>query len=233
MKKMKEQISPKKVLLIFTGIFVIAILCAACIPLADAVMTEDGRHAIIEKTENSGSIKYIIFYFLQIVQIVVVFIPGGPIPLIGSMLFGEWMTLILSAAGCLAGTAIVYFIVKSAGMRVVNIFVSEEKLRSYGFMQNTRRMEIIIFLVFLCPGLPKDALTYIAALTPIKPWRLFLITTIGRLPSLAATIWLGGGISDGNITLVIILAAITICAAAVGFIIKRKIECKNNIEQKE
>ena len=119
--------------LIFTGIFVVAILCAACIPLADAVMTEDGRHAIIEKTENSGSIKYIIFYFLQIVQIVVVFIPGGPIPLIGSMLFGEWMTLILSAAGCLAGTAIVYFIVKSAGMRVVNIFVSEEKFRSYGF----------------------------------------------------------------------------------------------------
>ncbi len=228
-----RRISAGKIFLALLAAAIFAAVSTALIPLARALLTEDGREMILEKAADTGNFKYVIFFALQVVQIIIVFIPGGPIPLIGSMLFGEWVTFLLSAAGSLTGTMIVYFIVKAAGKPVVNIFISDEKLRNYRFMQDPKRMERIIFLVFLCPGLPKDALTYVASLTPVKPCRFFLITTAGRIPSLAATIWLGKGISEGNITMVIILAAVMLTAAAAGFFIKRRIESKNNTKQKE
>ncbi|MBQ8514951.1 MAG: TVP38/TMEM64 family protein [Ruminococcus sp.] len=221
--------------IIFAAVVVIVLFVGASIafmPLVEALTTEEGQQAILETVGGLGLFQYVIYFALQVLQIVIAVIPGGPIPLIGGMLFGEWMTLLLSAAGCFCGTVIVYYLVQAVGKPIVNLFVSDEQLRSYKFMQNPKRMEILVFLVFLCPGLPKDALTYIASLTPIRPMRLFLLTTIGRLPSLIATIWLGGSIWDKNYKMVIILAAVMIAAAAVGFFIKKKIEARPNQKEK-
>ena len=226
MKYSNRHISAWKIILVLAAAIIFAAVSIALIPLAKALMNEEGRRIILEKAASTGEYKYIIFFALQVIQIIVVFIPGGPIPIIGSMLLGEWTAFLLSAAGSLTGTAIVYFIVKAAGKPVVNLFISDEKLNQYGFMQDPKRMERIIFLVFLCPGLPKDALTYVASLTPVRPCKFFAITTAARLPSISVSIWLGKGIADGNITMVIILAAVMLTAAAAGLFIKRKIESK-------
>ncbi|MBQ8688380.1 MAG: TVP38/TMEM64 family protein [Ruminococcus sp.] len=225
--KAKIIILAAAVLILFAGISL------AFMPLVRALTTEEGQQQILETVGSLGIFQYVIYFALQVLQIVIAVIPGGPIPLIGGMLFGEWMTLILSAAGCFCGTVIVYYLVQAVGKPIVNLFVSDEQLRTYKFLQNPKRLEILIFLVFLCPGLPKDALTYIAALTTIRPSRLFLLTTVGRMPSLIATIWLGGGIWEQNYTLVIILAAVMVTAAVIGFFIKKKIESRNTNTKKE
>lgn len=226
MKYSSRYIPTGKIILALIAAVIFAAVSIALIPLAKSLMSEEGRRIILEKAADTGEYKYIIFFALQVIQIIIVFIPGGPIPIIGSMLLGEWQAFLLSAAGSLTGTVIVYFIVKAAGKPVVNIFISDEKLNNYRFMRDPKRMERIIFLVFLCPGLPKDALTYVASLTPVRPCRFFLITTAARLPSIYVSIWLGKGIADGNMTMVIILAAAMLTAAAGGFFIKRKIESK-------
>lgn len=226
---LKSELSDKKsisVKTIVTGVVVLLLfigISAAFLPFVKTLMTEEGQLSVIKFVDDLGVFGYLIFFAFQVLQIVVAVIPGGPIPLIGGMLFGEWITLFLSAAGCFIGTVIVYYLVQFAGKPIVNLFVSDEQLRSYRFMKNTKRIEIIVFLVFLCPGLPKDALTYIVSLTPIKPSRLFVLTSVGRLPSMILTIWLGGGIWDKDIKLVIILAAGMILTAIAGFFIKRKI----------
>lgn len=214
------------VALLFIGISI------AFLPLVKTLTTAEGQQKILDAVGGLGLFRYVIYFALQVLQIVIAVIPGGPIPLIGGMLFGEWMTLLLSAAGCFCGTVIVYYLVQAVGKPIVNLFVSDEQLRTYKFLQNPKRLEIFIFLVFLCPGLPKDALTYIASLTTIRPSRLFTLTTVGRLPSLIATIWLGGGIWEQNYTLVIILAAVMIAAAVLGYFIKRKIESRSKSKEK-
>ncbi len=232
-----ETVSRKsKTKIIFLAVVVLILFIGASIaflPLVRALTTEEGQQAILETVGGLGIFQYVIYFALQVLQIVIAVIPGGPIPLIGGMLFGEWMTLLLSTAGCFLGTVIVYYLVQAVGKPIVNLFVSDEQLRTYKFLQNPKRLEVFVFLVFLCPGLPKDALTYIAALTPIKPMRLFMLTTIGRLPSLIATIWLGGGIWNRNYKLVIILAAVMVAAAAIGFFVKKKIESRQSKKEKE
>ncbi|MGN0592712.1 MAG: TVP38/TMEM64 family protein [Ruminococcus sp.] len=224
-----------------TKVIVLAVVVAvlfigasiAFLPLVHALTTEEGQQAILEKVSGLGIFQYVIFFALQVLQIVIAVIPGGPIPLIGGMLFGEWMTLVICTAGCFLGTAIVYYLVQAVGKPVVNLFVSDEQLHTYKFLQNPKRLEIFVFLVFLCPGLPKDPLTYIVSLTNIKPMHLFLLTTIGRIPALAATIWLGGSIWDRNYKLVIILAAVMAVAAVFGYFIKKKIEAHHQKKEKE
>lgn len=222
----KKTVSVKNVI---TGVVILVLfigISVAFLPFAKTLMTEEGQASVLEFVDSLGVFGYLIFFVFQVLQIVIAVIPGGPIPLIGGMLFGEWVTLFLSSAGCFVGTVIVYYLVQLAGKPIVNLFVSDEQLRSYRFMQNTKRIEIIVFLVFLCPGLPKDALTYIVSLTPIKPMRLFVLTSVGRLPSMILTIWLGGGIWDKDIKLIIILAVGMVLAAVIGFFIKRKIDSR-------
>ena len=216
----KTVIASIVILVLFIGISI------AFLPFAKMLMTEEGQATVLEFVDGLGVFGYLIFFVFQVLQIVIAVIPGGPIPLIGGMLFGEWITLFLSAAGCFFGTVLVYYLVQLAGKPIVNLFVSDEQLKSYRFMQNTKRIEIIVFLVFLCPGLPKDPLTYVVSLTPIKPMHLFILTSVGRLPSLILTIWLGGGIWDKNIKLIIILAISMALAAIIGFFIKKKIDSR-------
>lgn len=101
---------------------------------------------------------------MQVIQIVVAFIPGGPIPMIGGAVFGMVPGILLSLAGSFLGTAIVYYLVQWIGRPLLNLFVKEEHLERFSFLKNRRKMERIVFLLFLCPGLPKDALTYIVCL---------------------------------------------------------------------
>ena len=60
---------------------------------------------------------------------------------------------------CLLATTlssvVIFLIVKRYGMKFVTLFVSEEKLHSLKFLQDTRRLELLTFLLFFIPGTPQ------------------------------------------------------------------------------
>ena len=53
--------------------------------------------------------------------------------------------------------------------------------------QNPKKVEMILFILFLLPGTPKDLLVYIAGLLPIKPSRFIIISTLARIPSIVSS----------------------------------------------
>ena len=55
-----------------------------------------------------------------------------------------------------------------------------------------------MLVVFLIPGTPKDVLTYVAGLTTCPWWRVVLIATVGRIPSIATSTLTAGFASAGN-----------------------------------
>ena len=83
-------------------------------------------------------------------------------------------------------------------------------------------MERIVFLLFLCPGLPKDVLTYIVAFNKtIPPLPLFFLTTIARLPAMALTVKMGSSLWTGNWKMVALVAGIMAVVAGLGVLIQR------------
>lgn len=217
---------PWKPVLSLLGIAVIFVAASiAMLPLIRLLSNEAGQAVIVEKMQDFGIFAPLLFVLLQIIQVVIAVIPGGPVPIIGGILFGEWGALALCLAGFFLGTVLVYYLVQWIGRPLVDKFVSEKHFRKFDFLIEGKRLELLIFLVFLLPGLPKDVLTYLVSFnSKIKPMHLFLLTTLGRTPATVLTVFLGGSLWDGNYTLAIILVAALLLCAVIGFFIKHHLD---------
>lgn len=178
----------------------------------------------LKATLNSyGWKSALVFMLIQLVQVVVAAIPGEFVQIAGGYIYGSFAGTLYSLAGIVAGSIIVFFVSRLLGYPLVRTFVSQKNLDKFEFMMNNEKSDIVMFLLFLIPGLPKDILTYIAGLTPVKPLKFFVIITLGRFPALLASSIIGSNIEKGNYTLVIILSVIALILFVAGLLLKDKI----------
>lgn len=160
---------------------------------------------------------WLLLFAIQYVQIVAAFIPGGPIQVVAGALFGAWGGLAICVGGTVLATATVFFIVSRYGHAVISIFVEEKDITSYKFLTSEKNLERLILLLFFIPGTPKDALTYLFALTRIKMSRFMLLSTLARMPAMLASLLAGDSIVDGNWRRAAILFVILSAVSAFGF----------------
>ena len=153
---------------------------------------------------------------LVVAQIVIAVLPGEPVELAAGYLFGFWEGTAICLAGGLVGTLVVTALVRLLGMRIVRRLFSTEKLESISWLHEAKRFELLMFIVFLIPGTPKDVLTYAAGLTTCPWWRIAAITTVGRIPSIITSTLAAGFASSGNWTAAIVTAAVTLVFVAMG-----------------
>ena len=222
-KTSDKKISRKTIFSLIAVVVVFAVVSVAMLPLIHLLSSEHGQQVIIDKMQSFGIFAPLLFVLLQVLQVVIAVIPGGPVPIIGGILFGQWGGLFLSLAGFFLGTVLVYYLVQWIGRPLVDRFVSESHFKKFDFLLDGKRTELLIFLVFLLPGLPKDALTYLVSFNPkIKPMYLFFLTTLGRTPATVLTVFMGKSLWEGNYILTIVLAGVIVLLAAAGIFIKRK-----------
>ncbi len=165
----------------------------------------------------------LVFTGIQMLQVVVAAIPGEVVQLAGGYIYGTWFGTLYSLTGIALGSIIVFFIARLLGYPVVKLLVSPRQLEKFNFMINSEKSEIAMLLFFLIPGIPKDILTYIAGITPVKPLRFFIIITVGRLPALLASSYLGHNMQKGNYGIVIALSVAALILFIAGIILKDKI----------
>ena len=224
-KTSDKKISRKTIFSLIAVVVVFAVVSVAMPPLIHLLSSEHGQQVIIDKMQSFGIFAPLLFVLLQVLQVVIAVIPGGPVPIIGGILFGQWGGLFLSLARFFLGTVLVYYLVQWIGRPLVDRFVSESHFKKFDFLLDGKRTELLIFLVFLLPGLPKDALTYLVSFNPkIKPMYLFFLTTLGRTPATVLTVFMGKSLWEGNYILTIVLAGVIVLLAAAGIFIKRKVD---------
>lgn len=153
---------------------------------------------------------------LVVAQIVIAVLPGEPVELAAGYLFGFWEGTAICLAGGLLGTLVVTALVRLLGMRIVRRLFSTKKLESISWLHDAKRFELLMFIVFLIPGTPKDVLTYVASLSSCPWWHIAAITTVGRIPSIITSTLAAGFASSGNWTAAIITLAVTLVLVALG-----------------
>lgn len=197
--------------LIFLAVSIV--LTIVMIPVVKNLTTVSGREMIKARVDAMGPLGWLLFVLLQVVQVVVSLIPGEPVEIAGGMLFGAMGGFILCMLGLLFGTVLVYYLVRAVGKPLILAFIPEEKLNHFKFMQNEKRLETLIFILFLIPGTPKDTLTYVIPLTKVKPAHFFLLSFLARIPSVISSTIVGGSLGEGRWLPALIIFAVT---AAVG-----------------
>ena len=160
---------------------------------------------------------------MVVLQVLVAIIPGEPLEIAGGYAFGAWEGLLLCLIGAAIGSAIIFFFVKLLGVKMVEAFISREKINSLKFIKSSRRLNLLMFILFFIPGTPKDLFTYFAGLTPMKLHTFLMISTIARIPSVITSTIGGHALGTQQYVFAAVVFAITIIISLIGILIYRRI----------
>ena len=155
---------------------------------------------------------------IQILQVVIAMIPGEVIEVGAGYAFGAVEGTLLCLVGVAIGSTLIFLLTKCFGLRLVEAFVSREKISELKFINNEKRLNLLIFILFFIPGTPKDVLTYFVGLTPMKLRTFLLITSIARIPSVVSSTIGGHALGLQNYSMAIIVFAITAGVSAIGLV---------------
>lgn len=182
----------------------------------------DKLGAFQERIASLGIVGWLVLFVIQYIQIVIAFIPGGPIQVVAGALYGPGGILIC-LAGTIAASLSVFAIVKRFGKRALHLFVDEADTAKYKFLSDARRLEHLVLLLFFIPGTPKDALTYLFALTPIDMGRFLVLATCARMPALITSVLAGDRIAEGLWLQAGVMFLIISLISLGGFFLYRKV----------
>ena len=187
-------------------IFIIAalIMLSATIylfPVMKNLSTTEGQITFKQKISSSGLYGVMLLFLIQVAQIFLFILPGEPIEIISGMCYGGfWGTIFIMISSAII-SMLIFSLVKKYGNQFIYDFCDEEKVKKFEknkLFQNPKKIELILFLLFVIPGTPKDFLTYVAGLCPIKMSRFVAICTIARIPSIVTSTLAGAHIATGN-----------------------------------
>ena len=222
----KELIKKLKPLIIYVLIMLLATILL--LPYVATLATEEGRAAFKEFIDNIGFFGWFVTLGIQLLQIFIAFIPGEPIELMLGFVWGPWIGLLTSLIGIFIGSLVIFLLVKKFGRPFVEKVVGDKDLTTYKFLSNPKKIELTVFIIFFIPGTPKDALTYITALSPIKPVRYLIIANIARIPSIVTSTLLGDSLAEGNYGMAIVFFAVVAIVSLIGIIFGGKFVAQKN-----
>jgi uncharacterized membrane protein YdjX (TVP38/TMEM64 family) len=171
---------------------------------------------------------------IQILQVIICIIPGQPIQLAASFLFGVLKGYLISIVGAFIGAFIAFYIARALGKDALEAFFGEEKVNDYHRKLNSGKGLTAVLLIYLIPGVPKDLVAYVAGISDMRLRPFLLVSTIGRSPGMLGSLLTGYFISSKNYAAIGVLAVVTAVILIVCFI-KRKqlVAMLDDLEKKD
>lgn len=158
-----------------------------------------------------------------ILQVVIAIIPGEPFEVGAGFVFGWLEGTLLCLIGSAIATAMIYLGTKKWGIKMAEAFFPREKLNRFSFLKNEKKLDLLIFILFLIPGTPKDMITYLVGLTPMKLSTFLMLTSVARIPSVVSSTISGSLAQNGNTTAALITYGITLLISGVCVLWYRKV----------
>jgi uncharacterized membrane protein YdjX (TVP38/TMEM64 family) len=196
----------------FVGLIVFIALIVICtialFPYFKHLTTEEGRLELIDMIQGAGAFGVLICLGLQFVQVVVAFIPGEVVQIAVGAIYGPFAGTCILVLGALISSAFVFLVVRKLGAPFVEQMIGrnhEDKLR---WLNDNKRLDLVVFILFIIPGLPKDLFTYLVPLTRMRAANFLILSTLARIPGIAISSYIGNAAIQGDYTQAIIVAVI-------------------------
>lgn len=168
--------------------------------------------------QSFGAASWVVFLVLQILQVFIALIPGELLESAAGFIFGPVFGTVLCYVGIAIASSMVFLLTRKFGIKLVEVFVSREKINGLRFLKDEKKRNLLIFLIFFIPGTPKDLLTYSVGLTEIKLHAFLAISLGARIPSVVTSALGGHLIGEKNYSLAIVIYAVTAAVSILGMI---------------
>lgn len=132
-----------------------------------------------------------IYIGVQVLQIIISVIPGQAFQFAAGYLYGALLGLLFSVIGAFLGTSFAFFLAKLLGKDAVHLFFGEERMTGFIQKLNSKKAYMLVFLLYLIPGLPKDIIAYAAGISEMDFKRFLIFSLIGRIPGMAGSLAVG------------------------------------------
>lgn len=199
------------------------VVCILIWPVVMELTAPGGLERVTEQVRNAGPAGVLILLGFQFLQIVVAFIPGEVVQVAAGMMYGTWGGAAIVLAGCVISSAFIYFVVSKLGAPFVQAMIPEKWMSKLRDFDESDKLDVMVFVLFLIPGLPKDVFTYLVPLTGMRMRDFVLLSNIGRIPGVVMSTMAANGLMQGNWVQSIALFAACAVIAIVAILFHDKI----------
>lgn len=232
--KKSSRLKVFKVIIIFFTICALIALTLYLFPLVKNLSTSEGQSEFKEQIKKSNILGVLSIFGLQLAQIFLIIIPGEPIEILAGMCYGTLGGFIIITISSAIITALILLLVNKFGRKFIYGFCDREKIdkiEQSPIFQDPLKIEMLMTILFLIPGTPKDIFVYIAGLLPINPSRFFIISVLARFPSVISSTMAGANILKGNWMISIFIYVITfIIVGILVFVLNKYSEGKKVVK---
>lgn len=186
----------------------------------DQVSSIENVQALLDEYKGYSILVYIL---AQIVQIIICIIPGQWLQFAAGYAFGFWLGLLFSLIGATIGAFVSYYLAKLLGQGILYLLFDEDQMNHFIEKLNSKKAIVAVFVIYLIPGLPKDACSYAAGISNMKLKAFLIVSLIGRTPAMAGSLLIGNQVGIGSYTAAIIIGAAAVILCVVGVIFRNKI----------
>jgi len=122
-----------------------------------------------------------VFIIIQVLQVLLAPFPGEATGFVGGFLFGTAKGFLYSSIGLTVGSWVNFLLGRLLGKRYVRKMIPDVQLARMDSLLKHQGI-IVVFVLFVFPGFPKDYLCLFLGLSTI-PMKVFMIlATVGRMP---------------------------------------------------
>lgn len=209
--------------------FSLLVVILVCVPLYIWFFQQD----LIQQFSDLDNVKILfeeykaesifVYIGLQMIQIIISLIPGQALQFAAGFLYGFWAGFLISLIGAMAGTIVTYYLAQFLGKDALHVLFGKRHIEDYLQKINSKKGYILVFLIYLIPGVPKDLCSYAAGLSNMKLKAFLILSTVGRSPGMMGSLLIGKEIGEGNYTTVIIIGIIAVVLFIFGVIYHSKL----------
>ena len=228
-KQKKEQLRRK--IKVFTTILKLALLLFILVGLPLYIYFYQPE--VIERMSSLESVNaffkqyktqsILVYIGAQVAQIVVCIIPGQWLQFAAGYMYGFWLGFLFSLIGAAIGSVITYYLAKLLGRDAMHLIFGEQKINQFIHKLNSKTAVVIVFLIFLIPGVPKDLCNYAAGISEMKLKPFLIVSLIGRSPGMMGSLLIGRQIEAGDYTGAIVIAVIAVILFIIGIVMRKKL----------
>lgn len=145
-----------------------------------------------EVISGAGAWAGVVYFFLQMMTVIVAPIPSNISMMAGALALGFWPAMILGVLAVGVGSVIVFLAARALGKKAVQRFLDKGVMDKY-LPIIEEKQDMFLFLTMLFPFFPDDALCMLAGLTNIPLGRFVVIMALSRPWGLIVAALMGSG----------------------------------------
>jgi uncharacterized membrane protein YdjX (TVP38/TMEM64 family) len=187
--------------------------------LGDWLAVLSDQEFVSSYVQSFGVLTPLVLAFLQVLQVLVAFIPGHVFVIAGGYIYGLPWGLLFNITCVVAASQLGFLLARWAGRPLVHHLADRATIDKWEAIAEERGF-LFFTIAFVLPVFPTDLMNFVAGLTGISSRKFFAANLLGRLPSVIVLTLIGShGLELSNtvwfllalgVTAVYILGRITI-----------------------